>query len=968
MKKLYQFGWCFLFILTALSFGPVQGQQLAFPGAEGFGRFTSGGRGGVVYEVTNLDDSGEGSFRAGIEMSGARTIVFRVSGTISLESDVRIRNGNLTIAGQTAPGEGIAFKGGGIVLDADNIIIRYIRVRPGDIAGRELDAMWGRENKDIIIDHCSMSWSTDEVGSFYDNENFTMQWCILSESLYQSVHSKGAHGYGGIWGGKGGASFHHNLLAHHFSRNPRFNGARYTTTPETEMVDFRNNVIFNWGGNSAYGGENGNYNMVANYYKAGPATAGEKRYRILDASPPSDGELGRWYIADNYVDGFPEITADNWNGGVQRISEEQEAIARVEEPFFFAPVTTQTAQEAYESVLADGGASFPFRDPVDARIATEVETGNPTYGGAYGTGKGIIDSQETVGGWPDLLSAPAPEDTDHDGLPDAWETARGLDPNNAEDGNGDMDGDGFTNLEEYLNGLLENEAPDFLRHPSGLTAVEVTTSSIRLSWIDNSDRETKIILERSTEKEAGYTELARLEANETSYFDEELAPGQVYYYRLQTVSGEEVSAYSNPLAVITRDIPTAPDQGKLVAYWNFNANSGTYVEDVSQNSSDGELSGNAEWATGKLNNALDFSQAEPATHVLVSDAEAVDFPYGSFTLSLWMKVPENTAEAFVLQKGSFRKSISANTSGKWYGIALEDNNLRFAIDDDNIESEVSADVSEFAGGEWVHVVAVRDAGNDELNLYINGDPAGQQADLTSGSLGQEEPLILGNSSALDAPFTGQLDEVKFYTYALAEAEVAGMFGGIPMQPYQPYPAMGEANVTPDELVVSWTGDAPAYNLYIGLSPENMELVAADLTEASYSVPALSQSTEYFWRVEAIGESETINGETWEFTTGAPTGLIRNEVLKQLSSYPNPFYGQLTIEFELQKQEQVVVSIYDMQNRLVLALENNSLGQGVHQVKLSGDDASLKNLPEGVYLCVVQTAEHTFVKRLMHLDR
>jgi hypothetical protein len=282
-----------------------------------------------------------------------------------------------------------------------------------------------------------------------------VQWCLISESLNHSYHSKGDHGYGGIWGGKG-ASFHHNLLVHHSSRNPRFNGSRTNHAPEKEIVDFRNNVIYNWGENSAYGGEAGNHNIVANYYKYGPATRATKN-RIVE---PYDGK-GKWYIADNFVFGFPAITADNWAGGVQGRFANQ---GRVDSLHPCAPVTTQTAEQAYELVLAHVGAVRPKRDAVDLRIVNEVRTGTATFGGVWGAGSGIIDSQKQVGGWPTLHSAPAPLDTDHDGMPDDWERAYGLDPSNPQDRNGDLSGDGFTNLEKYLNSL----APENTRSDAGI--------------------------------------------------------------------------------------------------------------------------------------------------------------------------------------------------------------------------------------------------------------------------------------------------------------------------------------------------------------------------------------------------------------------------------------------------------------------------------------------------------------------
>ncbi|MBN1182028.1 MAG: pectate lyase [Bacteroidales bacterium] len=451
-----------LFIVIVFSyFGKAQnipkGQILAFPEAEGYGKYTSGGRGGIVLEVTNLNDDGPGSFRNAINTDTMRTIVFKVSGIIELKTPLEINFGNLTIAGQTAPGDGICIKNWGVQLLADNIIIRYMRFRPGDKMKAEVDALFSKGNKNIIIDHCSMSWATDEVGSFYDNENFTLQWCIISESLNESYHWKGEHGYGGIWGGKG-ATFHHNLLASHSSRNPRFCGSRYHDIPEEEIVDYRNNVIFNWGKNSAYGGEAGSQNMVANYYKPGPATKGFKKYRIVGPSfdfinksiNPDTVPLGYWYITDNYVEGNSKVSANNWDGGVQGLSEEQVNKARLTQPVPFVPINEQKATEAYQLVLQNAGAILPKRDLVDQRIINEVKTGKTKFK------NGIIDSQVDVGGWPEYHPSPTLTDRDHDGMPDEWEMIHGLNPDNEEDRNGDSDGDGYTNLEEYLNSIGKN--------------------------------------------------------------------------------------------------------------------------------------------------------------------------------------------------------------------------------------------------------------------------------------------------------------------------------------------------------------------------------------------------------------------------------------------------------------------------------------------------------------------------------
>ncbi len=458
-------------------------RQIAFPGAEGFGRFAQGGRGGTIYEVTNLNDDGPGSLRDAVSQPN-RTVIFKVSGTIQLKSTLKITNDNITIAGQTAPGDGICTSGFTVTIAANNIIIRYVRFRLGDITADIDDACNSFKGSfhDIIVDHCSMSWSVDETGSFYDIQQFTLQWSILSESLFHSVDPKGNHGYAGIWGGQG-TTYHHNLLAHHSSRNPRFSGSRYLGSTVTGTVDMRNNVIYNWGDiNSAYGGEGGTQNMVNNYFKPGPATPGSltlssvsnKRNRILNYTSfyfASDAFVypdtlfgGKFYIDGNFVEGYPDVSADNWTKGVQPDdypgSAALIAAARQPVPFPFAPINTQTAQDAYPSVLNNAGAILPHRDTVDRRVLKEARLGIAEFEGAdYATvtetgvshPSGIIDSQNDVGGWPTLNSTTPLPDSDHDGMPDVWELRRGLNPADPTDGNG-VNANGYTNLENYLNG------------------------------------------------------------------------------------------------------------------------------------------------------------------------------------------------------------------------------------------------------------------------------------------------------------------------------------------------------------------------------------------------------------------------------------------------------------------------------------------------------------------------------------
>jgi hypothetical protein len=417
-------------------------EALAFPGAEGFGKYSSGGRGGKVFVVSNLNDSGPGSLREALRADGPRMVVFAVSGNIDLEKSLDINDGNVTIAGQSAPGDGICIRNYPMKIKGDNVIVRYLRFRMGDKMAHQGDAISATGQKNIIVDHCSMSWGTDEGASFYDNENFTLQWSIISESLNESVHEKGAHGYGGIWGGKG-ASFHHNLLAHLKSRTPRFSGSSTTANTADELVDFRNNVIFNWKSNNVYGGEKGCYNLVANYYKPGPATRESKRDRIVEPYQP----YGQFYVEDNFVEGHPEVSRQNRKG----VDCDHPDSALVKSPVPAVDIPEQPASEAFELILARAGASHR-RDAVDQRIVTDVRTGSAEYGKNK---DGIIDSQEEVGGWPDLRKGEAPEDQDLDGMPNAWEAAKGLNPVNPEDAADYTISRHYTNVEVYLNSLVQ---------------------------------------------------------------------------------------------------------------------------------------------------------------------------------------------------------------------------------------------------------------------------------------------------------------------------------------------------------------------------------------------------------------------------------------------------------------------------------------------------------------------------------
>ncbi|MEZ5044803.1 MAG: pectate lyase [Saprospiraceae bacterium] len=441
-------------------------EAFAFPGAEGFGQEATGGRGGRVIYVTNLNNAGLGSLRAAVETPGPRYVLFKVSGTITLQSRLDIKQGDLTIAGQTAPGDGICIRDYPVTISADNVIIRFMRFRMGDVAGQEGDPLGGRFHKNIIIDHCSVSWSTDEGLSFYANELMTVQWSFITESLRNSVHSKGAHGYGGIWGGKN-ASFHHNLLAHHDSRNPRLGETAGDAFALTDLVDLRNNVIYNWANNSCYGGEAMNVNIVNCYYKPGPATRKPERIIAIDKNLESGTAVydtwGKFYINGNYVAGSDRATNDNWTYGVYNqihskygtLSAADKAAMRVDEAHSIDEnVTTHTAQVAYEKVLALGGASLS-RDAVDERIVDDVKNAGFLAVGSAGSTGGIIDSQEDVGAWPSLVTGVVPMDTSADGMPDDWKLQQHLKPDLDQTNGRDLSS-AYDNVEVYINSLVKD--------------------------------------------------------------------------------------------------------------------------------------------------------------------------------------------------------------------------------------------------------------------------------------------------------------------------------------------------------------------------------------------------------------------------------------------------------------------------------------------------------------------------------
>lgn len=520
MKTIFTLASSLMLLFGSQAYASTEATAIpAFPGAEGFARYTTGGRGGTVYHVTTLEDTGQaGSFRYAVTRSGARIVVFDVCGTIHLTSTLKINKDNLTIAGQTAPGDGICLADWPVQIGANNVIIRYLRFRLGNlnVASHEGDGLGAMDKNNIIIDHCSVSWSIDECCSVYGGKNLTVQWCIVSQSLVNSGHSKGDHGYGGNWGGSG-CTYAHNLLLHHTSRTPRLGPRPGTQTDE--RLDLRNNVIYNWAGNGCYGGEGMNVNIVNNYYKPGPATTSSTvgrriaspGIRTTDYCTASDGSWNQWYamwhvwgdyyVTGNYNPKYADVTADNWTYGIYNqitnskvdntFTQATKDTMRVETPLAFPYTTTWSAADAYEKVLDFAGCCLPRyqwlgtdnytlkHDVLDSIMIADTRTGTATFTGGKNSsgsalGKGFINSQEDVvcdllpNAWPDLSAteteiARAATDTDNDGIPDYYEKLywgeAGCNPKSACTISGFEQ---YTNMDYYLHMLVNGTVTQYI--------------------------------------------------------------------------------------------------------------------------------------------------------------------------------------------------------------------------------------------------------------------------------------------------------------------------------------------------------------------------------------------------------------------------------------------------------------------------------------------------------------------------
>lgn len=588
-----------LFAFLLFTVNHINAQQLAFPEAEGYGKYATGGRGGKVVEVTTLQDSVVGSFRwaldqyvdtmyvykdaanPNVQITSYQplTIVFKVSGLIHLKSDIKIKRDNLTIAGQTAPCDGICFTDHSILLNGatgaqlfywgprrKNVIMRHLRFRPGPpldanglATGSFVTYGLDLENyENVIVDHCSISWANEECLATYDTKNVTVQWSIVSEGLYSAAHPKGIRAYGGVWGGQY-ATYHHNLIAHQNSRVPRFNGSRAHDT--IALVDYRNNVNYNWVTSSGtYGGEVeipgglSRINIMNNYLKPGPASPSVGSQKLMRPDYPGTSvAVSRYHVEGNYIDGNTARTTDNWLAvDFANIPVASRDSARSDTVFTIAqPINMKTAQQAYDSVLAYCGAIYPKRDAVDTRLMSEVK--NKTTSGTGSSGKaGIIDNPSAVGGWPSYGQCTGAADTDHDGMPDEWENANGLNPQDETDRNTIDIPSGYTMLEVYLNKL----AAGLIVTPVKLISFNAVSSNnnVLLNWsITNQFNNKGWNIERTLINDdhwvsVGFVSCNVNNINNYSFTDNSLQNG-IYQYRLKQTDIDGKITYSNIIVV-----------------------------------------------------------------------------------------------------------------------------------------------------------------------------------------------------------------------------------------------------------------------------------------------------------------------------------------------------------------------------------------------------------------------------------
>ncbi|MFK7693620.1 fibronectin type III domain-containing protein [Paenibacillus sp. HJGM_3] len=804
----------------------VPGTIPAFPGAEGGGKYATGGRGQDVYYVTNLNDSGPGSLRDAVSQSN-RTILFQVSGTIELQSMLFVTASNLTIAGQSAPGDGITFKKHTVVFQGDNLIARYLRFRTGDEAGVDMDGVTGRFRKQLMFDHISASWGTDESASFYQNTDFTMQYSTIAQTIvFSNVAGKGFHGYGGIWGGDN-ATYYYNLLAHNDSRNPRFSG---------KSMDVRNNVIYDWGYKSMYG-ENQQGNMVNNYYKAGLSTQDQDRM--------AEAELG----SSIALTGNKSVHRD---GSLSAASHPNNFAGIKKNPQLFVstpyampnPSPQDSPDAAYSKVLDYAGASLK-RDEVDRAIVNDVINGTGTViytaNSVTAEEQALLDEKHATKvtlQWPVLHTGEVPADTDGDGMPDVWEREHGLNPNSPLDGKTDFTGDGYTNLEKYLNELTIGTFPEGVvpavpkvavsGAPSGLRAQALDRDSIRLDWTPVAGA-TGYHVYRAASSNGAYTKLTTTALTASAFTNNGLIAATEYAYKVTAVTAGGESALSlhaiastkTPLQPISVDFNDGTDGQPYVAPAEWPT---AWTVSPTPSSEDKSLSV-APNAIGTF--TYDFTNSGTTAHLRLDYMREANFNLDKLLFYTGTNFLESVADSVYglrYRLGTtteYRNLIPGFQLNEWYTVAIDldfvANTVTFRTGPKNGPLTVQAQESYTAASPKISA----------LRVFIQRSSGNVYFDNVTGWNGPAEP------SGVTA--TARRNEV-----ALSWSPVAG---------------------------------AASYTLYRADSPNGPygKLEVGPITGTSFRNKGLLSDTTYYYKVSAVSaEGESPLSASLQVTVGGPS--------------------------------------------------------------------------------------------------
>lgn len=821
----------------------------AFPGAEGGGKYVTGGRGKPVYEVTTLADYGKdetaipGSFRDAVS-AGDRTIVFRVGGTIHLKESLKVMGSNLTIAGQTAPGDGITISDYTTSLEADNIIIRYIRFRLGDRYASEDDAFGSRYHKNIIIDHCSFSWSVDEVVSLYDNVNTTVQWSISSESMLMTSHQKGRHGYGGIWGGNN-ATYHHNLIAHSTSRNPRFP----TDKRELDITEMTNNVIYNWGFASSYGGGEGSYNVMNNYYKYGSNTYDIVRSQLF-------GEVGsayttKMYIGGNIMDGNAAVTANNWQG-VQKVLD---PAAKLNEPIVvkgnypdlgdneYNPYAAVSAQDAYDQVLADAGATLPRRDAIDARVINDVRNRTGQH----------INSPKEVGGYAEYpLTVSDVIDNDHDGMDDGWESANGLSAADAEDHRlQSLSAAGYTNLEVYLNSLIPAIPGDNVDNPntkitSPTNNLIIETGNSMTISADASDKD-------GIAKVEFFIDGMKVSEDDTApySYDWNAIVDGTHYVTARAVDGQGMATQSNSVTVhANRTTDTGEWESVDIGTVGIPGHAQLEADDSITVKSTGDIGGTADAFHY-------FYQTLNGNGEIIARVDHIT-------------PTDDNAEAGVM----IRESLDPNSRMVFMGIPYVKNGKKGVLISRTSTGEESSRIESelfIATPYWIRLVRL----GNQLTGLISQDGGSNWLRIGSATLDLPNASPVYAGLAVDAS-KAENDVWKYNTSNFSGVEIRELAADFPAAPIELAAAIDSGD---NEVVLTWSaadGNASSYNVKRGdVAGGPYKDIATNLTSGTtYTDVNVVPGKTYYYVVTAVNASGVQSYESTE-VSAIPTGEPEN---------------------------------------------------------------------------------------------